>query len=315
MVLAAHLPIAADARAALENWLDWLAKERRASRHTVAAYARDISAFIQFTSEHNGKAPGLNNLAALELGDFRSWLAWLAQRELTAASRARAVAALRSWYRWLDRTGQMHNDAVNLLRLPKIEKRMPRPLASTEAVALTESTAITVDEPWLAARDQALFMLLYGAGLRLGEALALNHGDLSGGDRLVVRGKGNKQRIVPLLPQIKAALAAYGKIKPFATDLDAPVFTGARGKRLNPGVAERQMRVLRAVLGLPDTATPHALRHSFATHLLASGADLRSLQELLGHASLSTTQLYTKVATTELMQIYQAAHPRSGKSS
>ncbi len=314
MVLAAHLPIAADARAALENWLDWLDKERRASRHTVAAYARDIAAFIQFVAEHLGKIPGLNQLAALELGDFRSWLAWLAQRELTAASRARAVAALRSWYRWLDRTGQMHNDAVNLLRLPRIERRMPRPLASGEAVALTESAAVTVDEPWLAARDQALFMLLYGAGLRLGEALALNHADLGGGARLVVRGKGNKQRVVPLLPQIRMTLAAYAKIKPFATDSMAPVFIGARGKRLNPGVAERQMRVLRGVLGLPETATPHALRHSFATHLLASGADLRSLQELLGHASLSTTQLYTKVTATELMQIYQTAHPRARKS-
>lgn len=314
MVPAAHLLLAADARQAFQNWLDWLEHERRAASHTVAAYCRDITTFVGFVATHRGKMVAVSDLAALELGDLRSWLAWLAQHNLTAASRARAVAALRGWFRWMERTGVMHNDAVNLLRLPKLERRLPRPLAAEEAVALTKTAELQDIEPWLAARDHALLLLLYGAGLRLGEALALNHGDLSIGDRLVVRGKGNKQRVVPLLPQIVQALADYIKIKPFVTAPLASVFVGARGKRLNPGVAERQMRQMRHQLGLSDTATPHALRHSFATHLLADGADLRSLQELLGHASLSTTQLYTRVAPQTIVQVFNKAHPRSGKS-
>lgn len=188
---------------------------------------------------------------------------------------------------------------------------MPRPVTADEAEALTDAAAIQDMEPWLAARDEALLLLLYGAGLRLGEALSLDHRDLEATERLVVRGKGNKERVVPVLPVVREAIMAYIKTKPYAVAPDTPVFIGARGKRLNPGVAERQMRQLRQQLGLPDTATPHALRHSFATHLLAGGADLRTLQELLGHASLSTTQVYTKIEHTQLDRVYMNAHPRA----
>ena len=310
---AAHLPLAADARQALRDWLNWLAAERRAAAHTVNAYNRDLAQFIAFAAGHGGGPVALRHLAAMELRDFRAWLAWLANRGLTAASRARAVAALRGWFRWLDRSGLMHNEAVHLLRLPRVQRRLPRPLEVSEAVAIADAAETQDTAPWLAARDHALLLLLYGAGLRLGEALSLNHGDLAGGDRLTVRGKGNKERAVPLLPQIQTAINAYAKIKPFVTDAMAPLFIGARGKRLNPGVAERQMRRLRRQAGLPETATPHALRHSFATHLLAGGADLRALQELLGHASLSTTQLYTHVTMAQLTQTYENAHPRARK--
>lgn len=305
--------LAADARQALLDWLEWLASERRAATHTVNAYQRDIGQFIAFAAEHGGGKVSINKLSALELTDLRAWLSWLAGRGLTAASRARAVAAVRSWFRWLDRTGRMHNDAINLLRLPKVVRRMPRPLSSTEANNLTDAAAIQDTEPWLAARDEALLLLLYGAGLRISEALNLNHRDLDAPERLVVRGKGNKERVVPILPVVRSTIMAYVKTKPYAVTADAPVFIGARGKRLNPGVAERQMRQLRQHLGLPDTATPHALRHSFATHLLAGGADLRTLQELLGHASLSTTQVYTKIEHMQLERVYQNAHPRARK--
>ncbi len=310
-MLALHLPLAADARQALLEWVEWLASERRAAVHTVAAYERDIAQFIAFAAEHGGGDVSINKLSALELSDFRSWLSWLAGRGLTASSRARAVAALRGWLRWMDRSGRMHNDAINLLRLPKVVRRMPRPVTADEAEALTDAAAIQDMEPWLAARDEALLLLLYGAGLRLGEALSLDHRDLEATERLVVRGKGNKERVVPVLPVVREAIMAYIKTKPYAAAPDTPVFIGARGKRLNPGVAERQMRQLRQQLGLPDTATPHALRHSFATHLLAGGADLRTLQELLGHASLSTTQVYTKIEHTQLDRVYQNAHPRA----
>ena len=310
-MLALHLPLAADARQSLLEWVEWLTSERRAAAHTVAAYQRDVSQFIVFAAEHCGGDVSINKLSALELSDLRSWLSWLAGRGLTAASRARAVAAVRGWFRWLDRSGRMHNDAINLLRLPKVVRRMPRPISAVEAGALTDAAAIQDLEPWLAARDEALLLLLYGAGLRLGEALSLDHRDLEAVERLVVRGKGNKERVVPVLPIVRDAIMAYIKTKPYAVVPDGPVFVGARGKRLNPGVAERQMRQLRQLLGLPNTATPHALRHSFASHLLADGVDLRTLQELLGHASLSTTQVYTKIEHAQLERVYQNAHPRA----
>ncbi|MGB4101592.1 MAG: tyrosine-type recombinase/integrase [Alphaproteobacteria bacterium] len=310
-MLPLHPPLAADANQALAEWVAWLTSERRAATHTVAAYQRDIAQFVVFAAEHGGGDVSINRLSAMELSDLRSWLSWLAGRGLTAASRARAVAAVRGWFRWMDRTGRMHNDAINLLRLPKVVRRMPRPVTAVEAGALTDAAAIQDMEPWLAARDAALLLLLYGAGLRLGEALSLNHHDLDAVERLVVRGKGNKERVVPVLPVVREAIMGYVKTKPYAATPDAPVFIGARGKRLNPGVAERQMRQLRHQLGLPDTATPHALRHSFATHLLAGGADLRTLQELLGHASLSTTQVYTKIESTQLEKVYANAHPRA----
>ena len=312
---AAHWPLAADAREYLQNWLEWLTAERRMSLHTVTAYCHDVGQLCCFVAQHRGGAVALKTLAELELTEWRSWLAWLAERDLTAASRARAVAAVRAWFRWLEKAGLLHNEAIYLLRLPRVARCLPRPLEEQDALALTAAADSMDAAPWLAARDQALFVLLYGAGLRLGEALALNNCALANTDRLIVRGKGDKERMVPLLPVVQAALETYIRLKPFANEGHAALFVGVRGKRLNPAVAERQVRRLRRELGLAETVTPHALRHSFATHLLANGADLRCLQELLGHASLSTTQLYTQVTPTRLAAAYQAAHPRARRST
>lgn len=314
MPLPAHLPLKADARQAFEDWLGWLTQERRAAKNSVLAYERDAAAFLDFAGKHFGGTVGRKQLAEFALRDFRAWLAKLAAAGLTAASRARAVAAVRGFYRWADRQGILHNEAIGQLRLPKLPRCLPRPLSEDNIAALASATEVQAGEAWLVLRDQALFTLLYGAGLRLGEALALNHGDLAQTERIMVRGKGNKQRVVPLLPAVQASLTDYLASKPHAGNMTAPVFIGVRGKRLNPGVAERQMRQLRGMAGLPETATPHALRHSFATHLLNDGADLRTLQELLGHASLSSTQLYTQLSPTQLTKIYAKAHPRAHKT-
>lgn len=313
MTLPAHLPLKADARHAIEDWLGWLSEERRAAKNSVLAYERDMVAFIDFAHQHIARQVGCQHFAQFSLRDFRAWLAHLAAVGLTAASRARAVAAIRGFYRWADRRGIFHNESIGHLRLPKIPRRLPRPLSEENIAALTSAAETQATDAWLALRDQALFTLLYGAGLRLGEALALNRSDLTQADRLVVRGKGNKQRVVPLLPAVQAGLVAYLSATT-QKNANEPIFIGVRGKRLNPGVAERQMRLLRSSAGLPESATPHALRHSFATHLLNDGADLRTLQELLGHASLSSTQLYTQLSATQLTKIYTKAHPRAQKS-
>jgi integrase/recombinase XerC len=234
-----------------------------------------------------------------------------AQKSLQAPSRARAVAGVRSFFRWLDRSGQLHNNAIELLKLPKSQRRLPRPVSENDARDIVALAKNNEAENWVGLRDEALFTLLYGAGLRISEALSLTHGGLSLRDRITVTGKGNKQRNVPLLPMVREILEKYLKICPFPQGGKDPVFVGVRGEVLNPAIAQRHLRKLRGQLGLPDSVTPHALRHSFATHLLASGADLRSLQELLGHSSLSTTQLYTKIDAAQLAKAYQAAHPRA----
>ncbi len=197
------------------------------------------------------------------------------------------------------------------MRTPKVPRALPRPLDVGDALAAVDAAGQLSDEPWLAKRDQALLLLLYGCGLRIGEALALNRRDAPAGDVLVVTGKGRKQRLVPVLPVVREAIAAYLAACPHALPADAPLFLGARGGRLDPAVAQRQVRRLRSALGLPETATPHALRHSFATHLLADGGDLRTIQELLGHASLSTTQRYTAVDVSRLAAVHRRAHPRA----
>jgi len=221
------------------------------------------------------------------------------------------MSTLRGFFRFLDRTGRVHNAALSAVRSPRPPAPVPKPLAADEAMDTLETAAELQDEPWLAARDTALFTLLYGCGLRLGEALALDRGDAPTGGAMTVTGKGRKQRVVPVLPVVASALAEYLALCPFRGGRDQPLFVGARGGRLNPGVVQRQMRRLRALLGLPATATPHALRHSFATHLLAGGGDLRTIQELLGHSSLSTTQRYTQVDAARLVSIYSDAHPRA----
>lgn len=221
------------------------------------------------------------------------------------------MSSLRGFFKYLDRHDLVHNPAINAVKSPRPPKSLPKPLAAEDAIEALSTAGELHDEPWLAARDVALFTLLYGCGLRLGEALALQKRDIPAGDAMTITGKGRKQRLVPVLPIVRQAIGEYVTLCPHPLAADGPLFVGARGGLLNPGVVQRQMRRLRALMGLPDTATPHALRHSFATHLLAGGGDLRTIQELLGHASLSTTQRYTQVDEARLTRAYRDAHPRA----
>ncbi|MCB2108002.1 MAG: tyrosine recombinase XerC [Rhodobacteraceae bacterium] len=301
----------ADLTRAIAAWREWLESERRASAHTADAYARDLAAFLSFMTEHIGGEPSLAALKDITAADIRSYLADRANRGLARSSTARAVSTLRGFFSFLDRRGILHNPVMKTVRTPKLPKSVPKALREDEALEAVRAAGEMHDKPWIAARDTALMLLLYGSGLRLGEALALTCAQMPREDTIKVLGKGRKERIVPVLPVVRDAIAQYRKLCPFPAEKDAPLFVGARGKALNPGVVQRQMRHLRALLGLAETTTPHALRHSFATHLLAKGGDLRTIQELLGHASLSTTQRYTDVDVARLTQVYRDAHPRA----
>jgi integrase/recombinase XerC len=224
---------------------------------------------------------------------------------------ARAMSALRNLFRFLDRTGLVHNQALAAVKAPKPTKSVPKPLLPEDALALLRRALEAATEPWIGARNVAVLTLLYGCGLRIDEALSLNQVDAPAGDVMMVTGKGNKQRVVPVLPVVRDAIENYRALCPYSNETEKPLFYGSRGGRLNPGIVQRTMRGLRADLGLPETATPHALRHSFATHLLARGGDLRTIQELLGHASLSTTQRYTDVDAARLIEVYDRFHPRA----
>ncbi len=302
--------------AAIANaWRDWLAHEKRQADLTVKAYLTDLFAFLGFVAEHLGERPTLDQLVGLATVDFRAWLASRHREGHARTSIARSLAALRSFYRFLDRQHDRHNPAIKALRTPKLEQRLPRPLSTDQAKDLVDNVPAASKDDWTGKRDTALLLLLYGAGLRIGEALSLSRGmiapDPSALRQLVVTGKGRKQRLVPILPIIGEALADYIRLCPYRFGPETPLFLGLRGKRLQPALMRRHVQALRQILGLPETATPHALRHSFATHLLSDGADLRTIQELLGHASLSTTQSYTGIDSDRLMRLYKAAHPRA----
>jgi integrase/recombinase XerC len=288
-----------------------MAAERRASDHTLDAYARDLSAFLTFLSSHTGGEPDVAALAKLCPADFRAYLAHRSQEGIARSSVARGMSTLRNFFRFLERQEILHNPAVGTIKTPRLPRSVPKALREDDALDAVRTIGETHDEPWLSARDTALMLLLYGCGLRIGEALGLTCADIPSGDTLRVMGKGRKERIVPVLPIVIDALRAYRKLCPYAPEADAPLFVGARGKTLNAGVVQRQLRRVRSLLGLDDTATPHALRHSFATHLLAKGGDLRTIQELLGHSSLSTTQRYTAVDAAHLTKVYRNAHPRA----
>ncbi len=297
---------------ALDRWRRWLADERRLSPHTLDGYSRDIAAFLTFLTGHLGQVTGLSDLADLKPGDVRAYLASRHREGLAKTSQARGLSALKSLFRFLDRQGLVHNAVFGVVRAPRLPISVPKPLGVEEALETLAAAGDIQSQPWMAARDIALFSLLYGCGLRLGEALSLTRGTAPvKGESMTITGKGRKQRLVPLLPAVTEAVADYLAQCPYAGGKDEPLFVGARGGPLNPGVVQRQMRRLRPVLGLPDSATPHALRHSFATHLLAGGGDLRTIQELLGHASLSTTQRYTAVDGAALAAVYDKAHPRA----
>lgn len=303
-----HDPQVADA---VTGWLRWLESERRAADNTTEAYGRDVRDFLAFMARHLGGAPSLDDLGKLAAADFRSYLADLGNHHLARTSVARKLASVRSFFRFMERRGLVASVALRSVRTPRAPKPLPKALSVADACEVVDTIGAFSAEPWLALRDQALFLLLYGCGLRIGEALALTRGDVPQGDTIVVTGKGRKQRIVPVLPVVSEALQAYLDACPYARGADEALFVGARGKGLKAGVVQRQMQRLRKFLNLPETATPHALRHSFATHLLAGGGDLRTIQELLGHASLSTTQRYTEVDTERLRLIHRAAHPRA----
>ena len=298
-------------KTAIQDWFQWMTDERRASAHTVHSYARDLTAFLKFLTDHLGEPPTQDHLQTLTAADIRAFQAHRSREGLARSSLARGLSTLRNFFKFLDRTGRVSNPAVKAIKSPRLPQAVPKALNSPDALDAVKTAGELHDEPWLAARDTALLLLLYGCGLRLGEALALNGTDVPKGDVLRVTGKGNKQRQVPVLPVVHEAIAAYRAACPFPTGTDDPLFVGKRGKRLNPGVVQRQVRRLRALLGLPDSVTPHALRHSFATHLLAEGGDLRTIQELLGHSSLSTTQRYTAVDEARLKRVYDEAHPRA----
>jgi integrase/recombinase XerC len=296
---------------AIRRWQRWLGDERRAAPHTLAAYGLDLAAFLDFLTVHRGGLPGLAELDALSPADFRAYLAARAGNALQRSSTARALSVLRGFFRFLDRRGLVRNAALAAVRTPKAPRSVPKALSADEADAvLTE--AKWSREPWIGKRDVALLFLLYGCGLRLGEALGLTRraAPLSPGT-LAVAGKGGKTRHVPVLPAVAEAVADYVAHCPHRLAPEDALFVGARGGALHPRMVQRRMQALRRQLGLPETATPHALRHSFATHLLEGGGDLRAIQELLGHASLTTTQRYTAIDAARLIAVYDKSHPRA----
>jgi len=293
------------------DWRAWLADERRLSPNTLVAYETDLFGFFRFLTGHLGEAPTANAVAALRPMDFRSWLARRSQDGLSRTSTARALSVVRGFFRWCERNGHFANHAIQSVRSPKLPHSVPKPLSKPDAAAVVAQIGELAEEPWVGLRDIALFTLLYGCGLRISEALGLTRAEAPEGDVMTVLGKGSKERMVPVLPAVREAIAVYIEACPLHLEPGAPLFRGVRGGPLNPAVAQRSMRIVRGWLGLPDTATPHALRHSFATHLLAGGGDLRSIQELLGHASLSSTQRYTEVEDSQLLAEYRAAHPRT----
>jgi integrase/recombinase XerC len=296
---------------AMRLWQQWLADERRCSPHTCDAYTRDLESFLRFLSGHLGGAPRLADLDALKPADFRAWLARLSGSGRKRTSTARALSVVRGFFSWLERNDLAANHAIRALRTPKIPHSVPKALSVDEASDVIETAGTMVTDDWIGLRDVAILTLLYGCGLRIAEALSLTRGEAPKGDAITVTGKGNKQRMVPILPVVRQAIDAYLDACPWRTASDEPLFVGARGGPLRARIVQRQMQAMRGMLGLPETATPHALRHSFATHLLAMGGDLRSIQELLGHASLSTTQRYTEVDAGRLIEEYRATHPRA----
>jgi integrase/recombinase XerC len=294
------------------QWLQSLETERRLAANTLEAYERDTRQFLAFLSGHLGGPAKLSDIHTLRTADLRSFLAKRRREGSGARSLGRHLAGLRSFLRYLERKGLANAAAAGAIRAPRQPKSLPKPLSNRQALDVVSAEAQLNEEPWIAARDAAVLTLLYGCGLRISEALDLTPADIpKGATSLRVTGKGSKTRMVPLLPIVPQVIDTYRTLCPYNLPAEEPLFRGARGGKLNPGIIQREMQKLRGALGLPDSATPHALRHSFATHLLSGGGDLRSIQELLGHASLSTTQVYTGVDQARLLEVYDRAHPRA----
>lgn len=300
---------AEDTQGAVKAWLGALESERRASRHTIRAYASDLRQFMTYMGGHLGEPVALRHISDAALRDFRGYLSRKAMAGNGNATRARAVSSLRTFFKWLDVNGILHNPNLRLMATPRLPHKVPRPMEAGRIFEMLESLD---HADWTEARDQALFGLLYGSGLRISEGLSLDMADIEGRpDMLRITGKGSKQREVPLLAGTLKLIDRYRAACPIAETPERPVFVGERGRRLNPGMLQKRMRGLRVKLGLGESATPHALRHSYATHLLGEGMNLREIQELLGHSSLSTTQRYTEVDYAQLLETFQKAHPRA----
>jgi integrase/recombinase XerC len=298
--------------AARAAFLGWLEQERHAAANTVEAYGHALAGFLNFLTSHLGGEPDLAALVTLRAADVRAWLAALANDKLVASSRAQHLSAVRTFFRYLTRRHGIEITAIRLVSTARARPALPRALTVAQARDVTDNVSDWSENPAMQARDIAFFSLLYGSGLRIAEALSLNVTDattLRTNPSLTVTGKGSKTRVVPVLPAVRSAIEAWLTLHPDPRP-DSPLFLGARGKRLDPAVAQKVLRTYRGLAGLPEYATPHALRHSFATHLLASGGDLRSIQDLLGHASLSTTQRYTSVDDTALLAVWRKTHPR-----
>ncbi len=312
-LLAAQAP---DLQPAVEGWLARLAHERRLSPKTQDAYARDLAVVLNLLTLHLGQRPTVADMASLAPADVRAVLAARRMEGVAPRTLVRLMAAARSFGRHLEREGLGKVGALAAVRAPKVPRSLPKPVSVSDAKALADPATRAGEDraPWVLARDAAVIALLYGCGLRISEALGLTRSMMpepGGGDQITVTGKGNKTRMVPLLPQVTQAVADYAALCPYVLEPDKPLFRGAKGGPLSPRIVQMAVERMRGALGLPDSATPHALRHSFATHLLARGGELRAIQELLGHASLSTTQVYTAVDATSLMDAYRAAHPRA----
>ncbi|WP_375280173.1 tyrosine recombinase XerC [Pseudooctadecabacter sp.] len=297
---------------ALAGWLDHQRALKGAADNTLNAYQTDVMGFLGFMTQHHGGTQGLGPLSRITVSDMRAWMAHERGRGVAARSLARSLSAVKTFYAWLAEREGFEPTAVLSTRSPKFQKKLPRPLAPDAARAMIDTVEVQARDPWVAARDTAVVTLLYGCGLRISEALALTGRDVPLPETLRIKGKGGKERLVPVLPAARAAVAAYLRASPYPAEPDSPIFRGTRGGPLYPRAIQTVMAQARMQLGLPATATPHAMRHSFATHLLNAGGDLRAIQELLGHASLSTTQAYTAVDTARLMEVYDAAHPKAG---
>ncbi len=294
----------ADVQDLIRQWQNWLKNERRYSAHTLDAYFRDLSEFFNF---FNNKKLSVSDLGKIDVRDFRGYLSYRAGKYIEKSSIARGISSVKNFFKWLDRNDYVKNAAISVISSPRRSKTLPKAMDVEDAFRLLNESELWEKKTWQGLRDKAIFTLLYGCGLRISEALSLNIGDITNNDFMRIKGKGNKTRIVPLLPVVIENINAYLNKCPYHLKNGDALFLGARGERLSPRIIQRQMQKIRTSLNLPDNLTPHALRHSFATHLLAEGTDLRSIQELLGHASLTTTQRYTDVQIEKLHKEYEKA--------
>ena len=298
-------------RSALQSWLETQKALKGCAENTLIAYHGDVAGFLAFMSLHNGQTPGLGPLARITVTDMRGWMAQLRSQKISARSLARKLSAVKNFYVWLAAREGFEPTAVLSVRAPKFQAKLPRPLSEAAARAVVDTVELQSQKSWVGARDVAVVTLLYGAGLRISEALGLRRAQAPLPTVLKIAGKGGKERLVPVIAAARDAVEVYLRLCPHATPPESPLFLGVRGGALSPRLVQKVMQQTRMQLGLPSTATPHALRHSFATHLLSAGGDLRTIQELLGHSSLSTTQAYTAVDSARLLEVYENAHPKA----